>query len=104
MEKNMTNEEIIKKLVVETKSILLLKQHDISLHWLKDSFDLVVFRCEGCALDLEDYNPYVYDDGRSIPLDKIKVVLVDNEYCENNEENMSKKPQEYAPIPLYKLR
>ena len=82
----------------------LLKRYDINLNELKEKYDLVVFRCEGCADDLKEYNPYVYPNGQSIPLDKIKVVVTkDIKDCENNEDNIHSEPQKMAPIPLYEI-
>lgn len=46
------------------------------------------------------YNPYVYPDGNSIPIEKIEVVAVPMEFCENFEENLSVKSQMQAPISL----
>lgn len=60
--------------------------------------DIVVFRCEGCIKDLQEYNPYVYKNGETIPLEKIEVIKVDKYMCENNELNMHFKPQCQAPI------
>ncbi len=62
--------------------------------------DLVVFRCEDCIKDLEEYNPYVYKTGKKIPLEKIEAIKVDKYMCENNELNMHFKPQLQAPIFL----
>lgn len=62
--------------------------------------DIVVFRCEGCIKDLQEYNPYVYKNGETIPLEKIEVIKVDKDMCENNELNMHFKPQCQAPITL----
>ena len=62
--------------------------------------DIVVFRCEGCIKDLQEYNPYVYKNGETIPLEKIEVIKVDKYMCENNELNMHFKPQCQAPITL----
>ena len=36
--------------------------------------DLVVFRCKNCSDELKSYNPYVYPDGKTVPLDKIEVI------------------------------
>lgn len=62
--------------------------------------DIVVFRCEDCIKDLEEYNPYVYKTGEKIPLEKIEAIKVDKYMCENNELNMYFKPQLQAPILL----
>lgn len=62
--------------------------------------DIVVFRCEDCIKDLQEYNPYVYKNGETIPLEKIEVIKVDKDMCENNELNMHFKPQCQAPITL----
>lgn len=62
--------------------------------------DIVVFRCEDCIKDLQEYNPYVYKNGETIPLEKIEVIKVDKYMCENNELNMHFKPQCQAPITL----
>ena len=62
--------------------------------------DLVVFRCKGCIEDLKEYNPYVDAEGKPIPLDRIEVVEVPKEFCENSEINLCSKPQLQAPIKL----
>lgn len=62
--------------------------------------DLVVFRCKDCIEDLKEYNPYVYSDGKRIPLEKIEVIEVEKEFCENTEQNLNSKPQLQAPIKL----
>lgn len=62
--------------------------------------DLVVFRCEECIKDLEEYNPYVYENEDEIPLDKIEIIKVDKHMCENNELNMHAKSQLQVPIML----
>lgn len=64
--------------------------------------DLVVFRCEDCIKNLEEYNPYVYETGEEIPLDKIEVIKVDKQLCENNELNRKNTPHLQAPILLTK--
>lgn len=62
--------------------------------------DLVVFRCKDCIEDLKEYNSYVYSDGKRIPLEKIEVIEVEKEFCENTEQNLNSKPQLQAPIKL----
>lgn len=62
--------------------------------------ELVVFRCEGCAEDLKEYNPYIFEDGTRIPLEDIEVIVVPHEFCENTEENLDKKPRLQTPIWL----
>ncbi len=62
--------------------------------------DLVVFRCKGCIEDLKGYNPYVDAKGNPIPLDRIEVIEVPKEFCENAEINLNSKPQLQAPIKL----
>ena len=62
--------------------------------------DLVVFRCKGCIEDLKEYNPYVDAEGNTIPLDRIEVIEVPKEFCENSEINLCSKPQLQAPIKL----
>lgn len=64
--------------------------------------DIVVFRCEDCIKDLQEYNPYVYENGEIIPLEKIEVIKVDKYMCENNALNMHFKPQVQAPVILVK--
>ena len=64
--------------------------------------DIVVFRCEDCIKELQEYNPYVYENGEMIPLEKIEVIKVDKYMCENNALNMHFKPQVQAPIILIK--
>ena len=83
----------------------LLNKYNLNVNDLKSQgYDLVVFRCKYCADDLKEYNPYIYDDGTTIPLNKIKVIEVKNHdtECENSEDNMYAKPQKYAPIQLWK--
>jgi len=83
----------------------LIDKYEIDVDSLKsDGYDLIVFRCPECAEDLKEYNPYVYDDGTEIPLEKIKVIEVEehNTDCENAEDNMYEDPQKMAPIQLYK--
>lgn len=83
----------------------LVDKFNIDVETLKaEGYDLVVFRCAYCAKDLEEYNPYVYEDGTEIPLEKIKVIEVENHdtECENAEDNMHAKPQKFAPIQLWK--
>lgn len=65
--------------------------------------DSVVFRCEECIKDLQEYNPYVYENGETIPLEKIEVIKVDMHLCENNALNMHFKPQVQAPVILVKV-
>lgn len=62
--------------------------------------DIVVFRCEDCIKDLQEYNPYVYKNKEQIPLEKIEVIKVDKYMCENNEMNMHYNPQLQAPVLL----
>lgn len=62
--------------------------------------DLVVFRCKDCIEDLKEYNPYVYSDGKTIPLEKIEVIEVEKVFCENTEQNLNSKPQLQAAIKL----
>lgn len=64
--------------------------------------DIVVFRCEDCIKDLQEYNPYAYENGETIPLEKIEVIKVDKYMCENNALNMHFKPQLQAPVILVK--
>lgn len=83
----------------------LIDKYDIDVDALKaKGYDLVVFRCKHCKDDLKEYNPYVYDDGTQIPLEKIKVIEVKEHDtdCENAEDNMHSKPQKMAPIQLWK--
>ena len=39
--------------------------------------------CEGCKLDLEEYNPYIDENKKTIPLSNIEVEVVDVENCNN---------------------
>ena len=55
--------------------------------------DIVVFRCTDCIKDLKEYNPYIYNDGTPIPLDKIEIIEVTHEFCENNEKNLNNNLQ-----------
>lgn len=83
----------------------LIDKYEIDVDALKaEGYDLIVFRCKQCKDDLNEYNPYVYDDGTEIPLEKIKVIEVENhdDDCENSENNMHEKPQRMAPIQLWK--
>ena len=64
--------------------------------------DIVVFRCEDCIKDLQEYNPYLYKNGETIPLEKIEVIKVDKYMCENNALNMHFKPRSQAPVILVK--
>ena len=86
---------------VETEEDLITK-YELDIEELKKEFDIIVFRCETCAEDLEEYNPYVYTNGETVPLEKIKIVTVENHNadCENSEENMHAEPQRHAPIML----
>lgn len=73
------------------------------LEYLRDQgYDLIVFRCLKCAKNLLDYNPYVYSDGTTIPLNKIRIIIVDdhNEKCENSEKNIHSHPQKFSPIMI----
>lgn len=82
-----------------------LTKYNVNLNELYEDYDLVVFRCKGCAEDLDKYNPYCYDDHSTIPLNKIKVIIVDDVAdCENNEDNIHRNPQACAPIPLYNMK
>lgn len=84
----------------------LSEKYNLDINALKkQGYDLIVFRCNECAEELETYNPYVYDNGESIPIDKIKVVTTLNqEDCENHEGNMDSKPQRCPPIALYNMK
>ena len=62
--------------------------------------ELLVFRCKNCIKELKGYNPYVDASGNSIPLNKIEVIEVNEEFCENEENNLNAKPQLQAPISL----
>lgn len=83
----------------------LIDKYELNIDELKaEGYDLIVFRCPACAEDLKEYNPYVYDDETEIPLEKIKVIEVEEHDtdCENAEDNMHAKPQNMAPIQLWK--
>lgn len=68
---------------------------------IEEGYDLVVFRCQNCADELEKYNPYIYKENqKTIPLNKIKIVIVDLEDCENYEKNIHSNPQRNASIRL----
>ena len=75
---------------------------DFSLAMKDKGIDLIVFRCKDCAEDLEKYNTYIYEDGTTIPLDRIKVIIVDNHdtECEMSEHNLRHNPQKFTPIRL----
>ena len=61
----------------------------IGLNKINDrKYDLIVFRCKGCIEDLKEYNPYVYYNGEQIPLNRIEVIKVPYEFCENTEINL----------------
>lgn len=82
----------------------LLERYNVNLNELKEKYDLVVFRCSGCADDLKQHNPYVYPDGQPIPLNKIKVIITEcTADCENHTDNMHSNPQKMAPIRLYEM-
>ena len=51
---------------------------------------------------MQAYNPYVYENGETIPLEKIEVIKVDKYMCENNALNMHFKPRSQAPVILVK--
>ena len=74
---------------------------ELTLAAKDEGIDLIVFRCKECADELKEYNPYIYKDGTTIPLNRIKVIIVDNHAkCENSEYNFHHKPQKFAPIRL----
>ena len=62
--------------------------------------DLVVFRCKNCIKDLKEYNPYVYPNGKAVPLSKIEIIEVEKEFCENFEKNLNRNPRHQAAINL----
>lgn len=62
--------------------------------------DLVVFRCKNCSNELKSYNPYIYPNGKKVPLDKIEVVKVDENFCENNFFNLNHHPRLQGAIRL----
>lgn len=78
-------------------------------------YDLLIYRCIECSKELYSYNPYIYTEinedngelinGETIPLEKIKIILVENHDndCENSESNKFQKPQRNAPIDLTKF-
>lgn len=73
-----------------------------ALNEAKKNYDLIVFRCDACAKELDEYIPYSYHDGKSIPREKIKVVITEKHTeCENNDLNRYSNPPKYAPISLY---
>jgi hypothetical protein len=39
--------------------------------------------CKGCINDLKDYNPYIDDKGRTIPLDELDIIEVNLKDCDN---------------------
>ncbi len=48
---------------------------------------IIVFRCEGCIKDLEEYNPYVLD-GKEVSIDDMFIVKTPLEQCENTDYNL----------------
>lgn len=85
---------------IDTQKVV--DKYKVDINQIKnDGFDLIVFRCQNCADDLNEYNPYVYEDGTEVPLEKIKVIVVDNiDDCENEENNLNKNPDGVVPIDL----
>lgn len=83
---------------------LLVEKYSVNVEDLKKDYDLIIFRCKNCKEDLEEYNPYIYSDGTEIPLDKIKIIEVSREDCENYEDNMMETPQRVLPIRLYETK
>lgn len=39
--------------------------------------------CKGCIDDLDEYNPYVDDDGKQIPRENIETIEVSQKLCYN---------------------
>ena len=62
--------------------------------------DLVVFRCKCCIEALKEHNPYVVSEGKKIPLDRIEVIEVGKDFCENSEINLNSNPRLQTPIKL----
>lgn len=63
-------------------------------------YDLVVFRCEFCASELrtEEYNPYVYKTGETVPVDRIEIIQVPVQFCENSENNLNNNLMQSIPL------
>lgn len=39
--------------------------------------------CAGCIEDLDEYNPYIYPDGRPVPRENIVITKTTIENCDN---------------------
>lgn len=61
----------------------LLTKYGVNLNDYSGEYDIVVFRCKRCIEDLKRYNPYIYKNGKTIPLTKIKAITVADGDCEN---------------------
>ena len=40
--------------------------------------------CKGCIEELQNYNPYIYDDGSQIPLENLVITTVKIPECVNS--------------------
>lgn len=45
--------------------------------------------CKGCIEDLKEYNPYIDDNGNTIPIEDMEIIETDIKHCENT--NLFKK-------------
>lgn len=52
---------------------------------------ILIELCKGCIEDLDNYNPYIYDNKETIPLDNIIISKVGVKYCNNTEHNLGLK-------------
>lgn len=44
---------------------------------------LSLYLCKNCIKDLEDYNPYVDEDGNAISIEDMEITEVDKKDCMN---------------------
>ena len=57
---------------------------------MKEKQILEIPLCEGCADDLQEYNPYIYPNGDGVPLENIRIIPVEIKDCANHEPNLGK--------------
>ena len=63
-------------------------------------YDLIVFRCGYCASELltGEYNPYVYNNGENIPVERIEIIQVPLEFCEKFIDNLNNHTMVSIPL------
>ena len=61
-----------------------------------DNLCFYIELCEGCVKDLKEYNPYIYENGDSVPLERIKPIEVALADCCNCEVNLGNKTGVFA--------